>query len=366
MVKNYKGDDGRFFDYGQIKNMKILIIGHFYSNGIHGAGQHIRTSTVSDSIEYYCPQDQIVRFDLTQGHILPFAKFIFCLKTADVIILFPGKNALGFIKKLIREKYNSKAILVAIGGWLSDFIKENNYAFFAGLAGIFVQTPEMVSQLKQIGLNNVTLFPNYRIMREKNISVRYASDNEMLKMVFCSRVVKEKGVFEIVEASRKLCDAGLDQFVIDFYGPGSKEDIAELENASADLTQVHIKGYIDNSIMIETLSNYDMMLFPTYYAGEGFPGVIIESFIAGVPVIASKWRYNEQYIVENETGLLCDIKSSDSIFQAMVKIYKDRSLVNKMKDNCSEISLRYREEEVMKPLLKSIDNLRVQSNLFIK
>lgn len=54
----------------------------------------------------------------------------------------------------------------------------------------------------------------------------------------------------------------------------------------------------------EVLKNYDALLFPTYYEGEGFAGTIIDAFAAGLPVIASDWKYNSEIIKQGITGVI--------------------------------------------------------------
>ncbi len=41
--------------------------------------------------------------------------------------------------------------------------------------------------------------------------------------------------------------------------------------------------------MIRTLSEHDLLLFPSYFRGEGYPGIIVEAFQCGVPVAAAGW-----------------------------------------------------------------------------
>ncbi len=339
--------------------MRILEIGHYYSNGIHGAGQHIRTSTVSDSISYYFPEDQIMRIDLTKGKLINFARFFFLLNQSDVVVIFPGANALSIISKLIKiRKKNDRTILIAIGGWLPDYIDDTNIGFFKTLAGIYVQTENMVERLEALGLSNIVLFPNYRILRGKQIAHKSCVDGEKFKMVFCSRIVKDKGVFEIIDAARELKREGYTNFVVDFYGPISNEIEQQFLDSINNYDEINYCGYVDNSRMIETLSDYDIMLFPTYYKGEGFPGVIIESLIAGVPIIASDWKYNKQYVKNDENGVICEPKDVLSLSSSIIKLYNDRKLVNKMKEKCIQDAKQFEEDSVLKSLVDQINFLK--------
>ncbi|MFR3494185.1 MAG: glycosyltransferase [Blautia sp.] len=53
---------------------------------------------------------------------------------------------------------------------------------------------------------------------------------------------------------------------------------------------IRYKGMVPFNQSTEVLKNYDALLFPTYYEGEGFAGTIIDAFAAGLPVIASDWK----------------------------------------------------------------------------
>ena len=46
-----------------------------------------------------------------------------------------------------------------------------------------------------------------------------------------------------------------------------------------------------------------MQIFPTRFTTEGIPGSIIDSYYAGVPVLASKWNSFDDVIEDGKTGV---------------------------------------------------------------
>ena len=81
--------------------------------------------------------------------------------------------------------------------------------------------------------------------------------------------------------------------IIDFYGPvANKDEIFFFEKVSA-LKNDNYLGKLEPKEVQKVLSQYDVLLFPTRYPGEGCPGAIIDSYMAGLTVLASNWKYNK-------------------------------------------------------------------------
>ena len=62
------------------------------------------------------------------------------------------------------------------------------------------------------------------------------------------------------------------------------------------------------------------MLFPTFHPSEGIAGVIIDAYIAGLPVIASDWAHNPESVQDGKTGVLIATHDVDALVNIMKKI----------------------------------------------
>ena len=73
-----------------------------------------------------------------------------------------------------------------------------------------------------------------------------------------------------------------------------------------DLDNANYNGLLDlrTNEGYDTLATYHAMIFPTYWKGEGFAGVFIDAFIAGLPVLASDWAYNAEILSGEQLGLV--------------------------------------------------------------
>ena len=66
---------------------------------------------------------------------------------------------------------------------------------------------------------------------------------------------------------------------------------------------ISYKGIIDSNKSVDTLKNYDIMLFPTKFKTEGIPGTIIDAYASGLTVVSSIWDNYNEIIDDGITGI---------------------------------------------------------------
>ena len=222
-------------------------------------------------------------------------------------------------------------------------ISPKHYAF---LKKILVQSPRMVESLQKAGLSNAMYIPNSKPIY--NILLQDRKESQF-KFVFISRILPEKGIDFIFNCLSKLNNEGYKDFVsIDFYGmidekyTSFKQKIDNFHNAyyKGLLNLTNIEGY-------KTLASYDVMLFPTFYEGEGFPGVFIDAFIAGLPVLTTNWHFNDEVIQDGVTGFIIPPKDEVALYDKMVWILKNKDVVFQMRQDCQKEAEKYNSENVL-------------------
>lgn len=109
------------------------------------------------------------------------------------------------------------------------------------------------------------------------------TDPGRLRAVNIGRLVPIKGVAPLLQALA-LVDQPL---VLDIYGPDEDPTYAawcrELAGLVSPRVEVHFRGEIPHGQVRSTLSQYDLMLFPT--EGENFGHVVAEALSVGCPVM---------------------------------------------------------------------------------
>ena len=88
------------------------------------------------------------------------------------------------------------------------------------------------------------------------------------------------------------------------------------------------------------------MLLPTHWYAEGVPGILVESKMAGLGVIASDRSYNSEIVqVDKNEGFLLRKNYPKEMFDIICRCAGDRNLLNQMKENSYQSRKRYAMDE---------------------
>ncbi len=132
--------------------------------------------------------------------------------------------------------------------------------------------------MKHWGCPTYVFSPTSRPFRS---SRRFDPVGVPLKVLFLSRITPAKGVELAIEAVKRQNDrAGKIVCRLDIFGqldPAYAEQFKKVKSTFLDTIR-HL-GFIDQKKFFEIVAGYDLLVFPTYYIGEGFPGVIINAYI---------------------------------------------------------------------------------------
>ena len=227
-----------------------------------------------------------------------------------------------------------------IGGNLHDCTASErvSLAELQKLRGVYVEGNMMKIELEKQGLQNVKVVPNFKpITYQPKLAPK--PTNEPYRFVFLSRIHPSKGIKEIVEATKQLNEMGIqNKFTVDFYGKIEQGYEGEFNAAIAPLSNVSYRGFLNlmDNRGYEELSTYDVMLFPTYWDGEGFPGIVIDANMSGLPLIASDWSMNKEVVIEGKTGFIIPTHDSEALKEKM-KLFIDGQIdLFGMKQDCVE------------------------------
>lgn len=150
------------------------------------------------------------------------------------------------------------------------------------------------------------------------------------RVLFLSRLVREKGIYELIEAFRILLpDYPQLQLVIAGNGPEQGRLHTCIQQAGlAD--RVEFTGYVRGIEKVRVLKQAGLFVFPTYY-GEGCPVSLLEAMAAGLPVITTRAGGISHIVRDQENGLLLDEVTPETVAMAMRRLLDNRELREAMR-----------------------------------
>lgn len=143
-------------------------------------------------------------------------------------------------------------------------------------------------------------------------------DTTVFTIGFVGRMSKDKGLIELVDAWKLLCNEYKSIRLL-LIGPMDERDPlphSTLNQVQVNPTIEYVSGVDDTSLYYNKM---DIFILPSYR--EGFPTVTLEASASGLPVVTTKVTGCSDSIVENVTGIFAD-NTAESLY-TLLKYYID-------------------------------------------
>lgn len=211
---------------------------------------------------------------------------------------------------LLGKIFNKKIIIRVFGGNLADTfdaakgIKKKILAWTVKNASIlFVETKVSVDYFRTYNPHTKWL-PNVR----EPVAAYTHKSSFSKRFIFLGQIKTSKGIDELLAVKKRLGE----DYTLHLYGPVLEDKYASLDASSG------YEGVLTKEQVADTLRDYDVLVLPTFWAGEGYPGVVIEGYALGLPCITTKWNAIPEIVEEGKTGLLISPKSVDELEKAIL------------------------------------------------
>lgn len=305
-------------------------------------------------------------FNFVSRVILDYLRFIKTLwcEDYDLILVNPSLNFKGicrdYIFYLISRLYRKKTVIF-FRGW------NNNCAFlvfhsrwkilFKPIleADAFIvlskKFSEFISPFSKSQVFIETTVFDESILPD-NFELLYEHKRlDNVRLLFLSRIEKDKGVFDAINAYKYLREKGLDIELI-IAGSGSEEDNVKKLVNGYDNPGLCFVGRVSGDAKKKLLLSSSILLFPSRHA-EGMPNTVLEAMGCGQVIISSKKGGMNDFFNGDKMGaelignyaeeIICHVEEFIGNKDALHKISKNNYFFAKKYFYSHEVSQRVDE-----------------------
>ncbi|MGJ0329327.1 glycosyltransferase family 4 protein [Aliarcobacter cryaerophilus] len=261
----------------------------------------------------------------------------------------------------LMEATGKKFILLKFIERLTYFFSTNLFCNSFGLKKFINEnlTKKDVKVIAQGSINGVDteFFKNTKTLDEKElIRDKFKIDKKDFVITFVGRIVKDKGINELIEAFINLSKKynNLKLLLVGDY----EEHLNPIKNENKiliDSLESIITVGFQNDIR-DFFSITDLFVLPSYR--EGLPNSLIEAGSFGIPLLATNINGCNEIIDDGITGILVEKKSAKKLEEAIDKLLEDKELYNyiklKVRDRIIE---KYEQKYFWNELKNEIDNI---------
>lgn len=320
---------------------KILLVGPDLSE-IGGVSSYCKAILdESPNLDYFgFPVNMKLRPFLFLGVVLKFIKRL--RSTGTVVHLNTSLNRSAIVRDsifMLITLVHSRKVIVVIHGWDIPFQKSlrgirlslfksifNKAKFICVLGKIFK------NELLKWGFDCRIEVGYYSFADDTSRTAKakaYSLEGKTgPRILYLSRIVKEKGIFELADACGKLKMIYPD-LVLDVAGDGP--DLPELKEYAfrRNYTFIMFHGSVTGVAKSKVFESANLFCLPTYY-GEGFPLAITEAAGFGLPVITSRVGGIPDIFVDNKNGFFVEPGNVTDLHDKILHILSNTAVWDKI------------------------------------
>jgi glycosyltransferase involved in cell wall biosynthesis len=150
---------------------------------------------------------------------------------------------------------------------------------------------------------------------------RKTAESHKKTVIMLSNLLLSKGVETFCEVAQRLTDRGNWRFVL--YGPfgsdyeGTAEDVSAIVQRYSDV--VEYRGAIYREAKVKALVDADILLFPSRYASEAMPLVVLEALASECRVIANDIGYLSELLPNKNLELIAFLPGFETDVDAYLR-----------------------------------------------
>ncbi|TGD57143.1 glycosyltransferase family 4 protein [Flavobacterium humi] len=245
------------------------------------------------------------------------------------------RKILDFVEKII---YGAATAVYPNSHGLRTIIEENNYCSTKKL--------KVLANGSSNGIDTSHFDPAlFTSAQNQKLKEQWHIAKDDFVFIFVGRLVKDKGINELVEAFGVLNSEN--QHVKLLLVGNFENDLDPLDESTMKRISEG-KGIIEAGYQNDVrpyLAIADALVFPSYR--EGFPNVVMQAGAFGLPSVVSDINGCNEIIIDGKNGTIIPVKNSGAIYEAMKKMSSATPWMDSLKQNARPMIVSRFEQKVV-------------------
>ncbi len=183
-----------------------------------------------------------------------------------------------------------------------------------------------------------------------DVPVRDSRHSSFPRLLFVGRVIRSKGVFELLELARRL---SLSQTPYDVTIVGSGADLdacRDLVRRNGLEDRVRMTGQVTEAQAWQYYTSSDILVFPTFH-DEGFPMTVLHSVAAGLAIVTTRIRAAADHLQEPGNCLWVKAQDPNDLEEKVRSLITRPEVCEAMGQRNRELATHFRPDAVVDELM---------------
>ena len=192
--------------------------------------------------------------------------------------------------------------------------------------------------------------------RKNSSNTQRSAHNDGVTFCFVGRIVKDKGINELLSAFNKLSAKYANAKLLLVGGEERELDPISKQSQEIIESNKHVISIGFQKDVRPFLAASDVFVFPSYR--EGFPNVVMQAGALELPSIVTNINGSNEIIEDGVNGIIIPVKDEQAIYDKMKLLYNNKGLRDKLAKNSRKMIIdRYDQKFVWEELLKEYNRL---------
>lgn len=202
---------------------------------------------------------------------------------------------------------------------------------FRKAAFLIVTGEKLAERLSRKGYRSRSVVPLSPLLWREDLHHQATPVGKSISLLFVGQMVREKGIFELVDAFSQLRKIDNTFLCLNMVGVG--EDLTSLREHARQLgvdESIRFHGLVaEPTALARVFRDSSVFVLPTYYP-EGFPRVLWEAMAFELPIITTPVGQIATELLDGINVVFCEPRSVKSLSDALLKVIKNAELRNRL------------------------------------